>query len=454
MPTIPIHIQPGRLPPFWERSAIYFANLPSLFYGNEGETHELMEMVGGIQSYGGRLLPILNLVFRGDNLLVLEQKPDDHLTGYFKKDLNLALPEIMILSHRQYLALAETQPPPPGSVTARALSRLDDHPALWVDGFVVDEVLERIAPLLGKRTLTTCEGSKQGNNKLLLHQFLETRQWDRFDTHIARTRKQVPQLLRALDQAGYARAALKSQIGASGIGMMRLDTRQAHAASIPDHFFYEGPCLVQGWLDETMKNVRRIGSPSVQLFLSDDGVYLFDLTEQILSNNSVHEGNLAFPPYLRDEASLKNRILEQGGRIGQWLHGKGYRGTASSDFLIVERGDDVSVITCELNARITGATYPSVLARHFRPEGSWLMRNLKLRTPMEGVDLLALLDKAGYLYHREDDSGILPINFNADDTGQIVKGQFLFLADEADDCMQLLLDAETVLPVKWTYDRD
>ena len=82
---------------------------------------------------------------------------------------------------------------------------------------------------------------------------------------------------------------------------------------------------------------------------------------------------------------------------------------------------------CELNARVTGATYPSLLARHFEPEGCWLMRNLRLPAPVEGGRILDDLDAASLLYRRGASHGIIPINLNLDEHGLISKGQFLFL---------------------------
>ncbi len=447
-------IQPGTLPPFWNRNAIYFANLLSLFYGNNGETDELVKMVGGLESYGGRLLPIINLVFKGDNLLVLEKEPDKDLKDYFTDVLNISLPQTLKLPHGKYMALSESNNDAQAAENDRDIERLKEHPSEWIDGFVTDTSLARVAGLLGKKTIATLEGSKRGNNKLLLHQFLEDEQLPRFDTYVAGDRKEIRRHLDTLKDSGYTRAVLKSQIGASGIGMIRIGTESSTAdLKIPDYIFFEGPCLVQGWMDDRVNDLRKIGSPSVQMFLSDDSVYIYDLTEQILSDDSVHEGNMAIPSYIEKDPDLKDEILELGSRTGQWLHDQGYRGTASADFLVIEQHGNIQVITCEINARITGATYPSILARHTRPEGAWLMRNMKLKKPMQSQDLIDRMDRAGFLYHGNK-AGILPINFNSNESGEVIKGQFLCLADKTDECIQLLTDMEHILPETWMYDRD
>ena len=92
--TIRVDYSPGRLPIFWDRSVVFFANLLALFYGNEGATQELAARVGGIETYGGRLCPLINLLFAGsENLLVLESQPDECLLDYFSQQLGLDLPE-------------------------------------------------------------------------------------------------------------------------------------------------------------------------------------------------------------------------------------------------------------------------------------------------------------------------------------------------------------------------
>ena len=76
---------PGDLPKGWERDVVFFANILSLFYGNQSETKVLREKVGTLESYGGRLVPILNLLYSGsNNLLVLERAPDRELMHYFE----------------------------------------------------------------------------------------------------------------------------------------------------------------------------------------------------------------------------------------------------------------------------------------------------------------------------------------------------------------------------------
>jgi hypothetical protein len=307
---------------------------------------------------------------------------------------------------------------------------------------------------LQKRTVSTFEGSKNGNNKYLLYRYQLERKLPIFETLLAANPTEVPSILNRLHERGYGKAVIKAQIGASGYGMIKLPTRKPQLESIPNYLFFEGPCMVQGWLDEEVPGVHRIGSPSIQMFLDDKTVSLFDWTEQILSDDSVHQGNMSPPPYIPQYPELNEELFRQGAIAGEWLHAQGYRGTASTDFLVIEKDGHVQVIICEINARVTGATYPAVLARHFMPNGCWSMRNIQFRKSLDGDRLLSLIDDAQVLYRPGEAKGIIPFNFNTDEQGKVIKCQFLCLAANHEQGSEVLARAWNELPVEWGYDRD
>ena len=137
----------------------------------------------------------------------------------------------------------------------------------------------------------------------------------------------------------------------------------------------------------------------------------------------------------------------------RWLHSTGYRGTGSADFHLAFRRDgSVEVRICEINARVTGATYPSILARHFHPGGAWLMRNLFLDEPLEAAAVFDKLTAAGLLYTPGAPRGVLPVNFNATPDGRVEKGQFLMIGADHDTTRATL--EETLALDKLTFTRD
>ena len=445
----------GTVPAFENRSVLFIANLLSLFFGNDQETRELEREVRGAETYGGRLVPILNLLFTGGaNRLVLEAAPSDALIGYFESDLGLGMPSIAIATHREYTAMTKRMNEHEPSNTDKLFDALASSGTNVVDGYVTDETLATIAGRLGLSTLSSQEGSRRGNNKLLLHQALEAAGLPVFETRLAESAVDVHAHIQTLRSLGFRSVGVKAQLGASGIGILKIGADDP--VEIPDMMFNEGPCMVQGWLEPGVRDVSELRSPSVQLFLDDDRVCLYDVTEQILSEQSIHQGNESPPSYLGEAPGLRAELSRQAGVAGSWLHDQGYRGTASVDFLVAfhENGDQSDVRVCEINARVTGATYPSVLARHFNPSGAWLMRNVRLDEPFTDEALLEKLRSGNSLFDGSKPGGVLPINFNTGADGRVHKGQFLCLADTVADCAENLRRAQVALGIRWQYERD
>ncbi|MEX2578418.1 MAG: hypothetical protein WD342_05105 [Verrucomicrobiales bacterium] len=455
--SVEVIAAPGRLPVFPERNAVFVANLLGLFFGNEEQTRMLAEEVGELDSYGGRLIPVVDLLFpgAGSNLLALERVPDPALCRYFEETAGLSLPDRFILPHAEYLeigrALEAGKP-----VGHEAFKQLEEHPSAFMDGYVTDETLSSLARATGKRTISSVEGSHGGNNKRALHQHLEAVGLPVVTTELAESPAHVAECLGRLAAAGFTSGVVKAAIGASGIGLVKVASLEDvdSIPEIPEHFFREGPCLVQGWLKPGEMGVLEVRSPSVQMFLDEKSVTLYDLTEQILSRFSIHEGNEAPPPYLFDRPELRRELLRQAGEAAKWLHRRGYRGTGSVDFLAVDYEDGRSVAyVCEINARVTGATYPAVLARHLLPDGAWLLRNFRFDNPLPGDALLKALRNSGDLFvPGEAEVGVLPVNFNFGPDGLVHKGQFLCLAHSTAGSRVVLDLAKADLPC--ASDRD
>lgn len=446
---------PGHIPPFWDGSAVFFANILSLFYGNIAETDVLKREVGALETYGSRLLPLINIMFQGDdNLLFLESEPDVRLIEYFSRDLGLTLPRLEVIPADIYSVFTPNsdQYPSKGDIILDAIAHCK---AEWIDGYVVDDALLNIARLTGKQILGTPQGSRNGNDKWLLHQYLHSTSLDVFDSFFAETPDQIESGLKQLSKMGYTYAVIKSPIGASGVGMQKIMLSQSsYLDDVPDYLLHEGRILVQGWLDETVQGVEFVGSPSIQLFLDHDSIYLYDLTDQILSPDSIHEGNIAPPLYLIDEGACRDELFKQAGIAGEWLFQQGYRGTGSIDFHVIRRDYKLEVRICEINARVTGATYPAILARKFNPQGAWLMRNIRFDPKHDTSNLLDAIDQTGLLYRPDQEVGILPFNFNPTPSGKIVKGQFLFLGSSVNDVFSLLKKVQELDTIKGEYDRD
>ena len=121
---------------------------------------------------------------------------------------------------------------------------------------------------------------------------------------------------------------------------------------------------------------------------------------------------------------------------------------------MADRTGGREVRVCEVNARVTGATYPALLARHMAPGQAWLMRNLRFDPGIPPDQLLERMDGAGILFKLGGANQVLPINFNVHPEEGVTKGQFLCLAPDIEAAMALLEKTCSVLPVTDTFDRD
>ncbi len=440
----------GSLPTICDQDIIFFANILSIFYGNKQETDILRKEVGALETYGGRVIPILNLISSGkNNVIILEKEPNKDLLSYFYKDLNLTLPQLEVIDHRLYELLNEDE-----SYSLELnefVEQIKSFSAGCLHGYVTDSALEKLAGLAQKETLCSSKSSREGNNKFSLFEYLKGIDLPIFDTCVAQTSGELGDCYETLKSLGYKKAVIKAPIGASGIGMLKVSLNDA-LKELPDYLFYEGPCMVQGWLDDSIKGVEYIGSPSLQMMINQNGCVLYDITEQILSVDSIHEGNVSPPYYMED--GFKEDVLQQSEVAARWLHDQGYRGTASIDFLYTKRDSVPELRICEINARVTGATYPSVLARHFFPKGAWLMRNLSFSKALEADAILQMLEGSNLLYRPGMPAGVLPFNFNPDEKTFIGKGQFLFLAPTMLETTGLLKRMTNMDNLQGSFDRD
>jgi hypothetical protein len=441
-------VQLGKLPLCWQYSTIFFANLACIFFGEPLKTKEISDNVMGFHSYGARLLPILGLLFRGDrNLLLLPEKPQPDLAAFFRDQLKLGLPEIVIVS-------------PPHSCGNQALTidtailqRLAESAAEVIDGYVTDSALENLASRIGKRSINTMQSCLLANDKIGLHRFLQRRGLPVFDGGESDSPSELTAVLDDLAGRGYRKAAVRAAIGASGFGMQLIDlhSRRQLSASLAA----EERLLVQGWIEEGRRGCRQLASPSVQFFCGENGqVVLYDFTDQLLSNNSVHEGNMSPPISLAAEEKAKDEILRQAAEVAAWISELDYRGPASVDFLIWRQEGELRVQVCEVNARVTGATYPSLLALHCNPGGAWLMRNMVFGPCMDVAGFLAFLKDKGLLFAPGAGRGILPINTICAENGQIVKCQMLFVDSGPAGCLAMLEEFPRLLPASCRFERD
>lgn len=440
------------LPDLWDQSAVFFANLECIFFGDPEKTREIVDNVTGFHGYGSRLIPILGLLFRGnENLLLLQELPEKATVEYFSQGLGLQIPDIHLVDIPYQCG--------PGRIrfNEEVKERITASKARFLDGYVTDPYLEEVAQELGKELINTYKACRDANDKVLLNSFLKNAGLPVFDGGETVIGKDYEARLQELKKMGYGRAAVRASLGASGFGMFIADLEELNPAKHPIHLFPEGKVLVQGWIEDGRLGASEIFSPSVQFFCGNNGeVVLFDVTDQLLSKSSIHEGNLSPPINIDPASQVYEEMLQQAGRVATWISSTGYKGTGSVDFLVFKKNGKPMVHVCEVNARVTGATYPSLVALRFNPAGAWLMRNMLFGPCMDGPGFMGYLNKKGILFFPGAKEGIVPLNIIEDKDGMVSKCQLLFLGESQQHCLKMIEEFPSLLPAecKYGYDRD
>lgn len=450
---ITVDTRPGIMPELWSFPTIYIANVDCIFYGDPEKTQHLKNNVAGFSGYGSRLVPILGLLYgSGPNVLILQAKPDQSLVEYFGNILGLTMPQMVLLGEYGCGTLDMNF-----EKNSALMELLASHPARVMDGFVTDLQMETLAATLGKSLVNTHAASRKANDKILLHRFLARAGFPLLDGGEVKPGAPLAECLAGLKRQGYGRAVIRSALGASGFGMFVADLSDDRHEDVPAFMSGTEPVLAQGWLEEGKLGVQGLISPSVQFFCRDDrSVTIFDVTEQLLSQSSVHEGNISpSPAFKMAEGNwIYDELIRQAVDVARWVSSTGYRGTGSIDFLVYRQAGELQVRVSEVNARVTGATYPSLLARHFLPGKAWLMRNFSFGSCLSVRELINIMEARNLLFERGSSSGVLPINFITGDGGWAIKAQLLFLAGKPDECLKMIGKFVDAMPPGCVYDRD
>ena len=449
----PVRVGIGQIPALWNHAAVFLANIERIFYGDEDKTAHLRTNVTGFSSYGARMLPILGLLYEGQNLLLLNEKPEEAIGEYFATLPGLNLPETFVVG-----AEGGGRSGPHPENFSSLVEHIRAHAAEILDGYVTDPELEHLAMVTGKRLTNSFESSRRANDKILLARRLEEEGLPSFDGGDVTPGPELESLLSRLKAQGYRKAIVRSALGASGFGMAIIDFHAPpQPGALPAFLYRETRVLCQGWVETGIHGIDHILSPSVQFFASGLGrVTLYDVTEQLLSQQSVHEGNIVPPPDfpLVPGNPVFDELIRQAGIVCRWVAATGYRGTGSIDFLVYDQRGRMVVKVCEVNARVTGATYPSLLARHFQPHGAWIMRNYTFEGCAHARGFLETLSARNLLFQPGREAGILPINIITDSAGYLRKAQILFLSRHPGDCRALSDQFPRALPYGCVHDRD
>ena len=113
--------------------------------------------------------------------------------------------------------------------------------------------------------------------------------------------------------------------------------------------------------------LNAVVSPNIIMHIEPDNgrILCVSVTDQILSDNLAHEGNIC-PASVK---TLKNMLLS-AEKLSRWLQAEGYCGVVGFDFgeyFNPETGEFKHFLA-EVNPRINSSAYPKFLMEHLNRE--------------------------------------------------------------------------------------
>lgn len=198
------------------------------------------------------------------------------------------------------------------------------------------------------------------------------------------------------------------------------------------------------YLVETMLNA--IVSPNIIMHIEPDNgrILCVSVTDQILSDNLAHEGNIC-PSSVK---TLKDMLLS-AEKLSRWLQAEGYCGVVGFDFgeYFNPETREFKHFLAEVNPRINSSVYPKFLMEHLNREQEQKGRpcievfySTNIKTKASSFNELSKL--YGHLFFKpETGKGLVPFNIGCLERGKFTLAVF---GKSKNEVMEMYEDFKTL----------
>lgn len=295
---------------------------------------EILPHIPFVGWYDQRILPILK------NTTVIFSKPFSETTHQYYNNLGLSTNvEVLQIENNHTISHTENILWNP--------ELIENLKSIWYKtliNFAIDPKVEKLATMIGAKTLVTSEISELANNKLKLKQFLE-KEW-------------LPTV--------------------NGVYTNESEIIEEYFNK-KDHYFFKDPLGVSGyWFWSNQKNtleeiltwynwkdliieqvIEKEDSPSIQFCIygeSSKKATIFGFTDQILEWGQHYMGNESPSRYYHHK-NISEEFIRQSEIIINYLINLDYVWFGGIDFMV---STNKEIYATEVNARFTWATYPAI----------------------------------------------------------------------------------------------
>lgn len=295
---------------------------------------EILPHIPFVGWYDQRILPILK------NTTVIFSKPFSEATHHYYNNLGLST-NVEVLQIENNHTISHTE-----NILWNS-DLIQDLKSKWYKtliNFAIDPKVEKLATMIGAKTLVTSDISELANNKLKLKQFLE-KEWLPTVTGIYTNKSEIiEEYFNKKDHYFF-----KDPLGVSGYGFW---SNQKNTL--------EEILTWYNWKDLIIEQViEKEDSPSIQFCIygeSNKKAIIFGFTDQILEWGQHYMGNESPSRYYHHK-NISEEFIRQSEIIINYLINLGYVWFGGIDFMV---STNKEIYATEVNARFTWATYPAI----------------------------------------------------------------------------------------------
>ncbi len=295
---------------------------------------EVLPHIPFVGWYDQRILPILQ------NTTVIFSKPFSEITHNYYNSLDLSRNvEVLLVDNIPEISLTENILWNP-----ELINRLKSTWYKTLINFAIDPKVEKLATMIGAKTLVTSEISELANNKLKLKQFLEETWLPTVNGIYTNNSKIIEEYFNKKEHYFF-----KDPLGVSGYWFW------SNQKNTLDEIltWYK-------WKDLIIEQViEKEDSPSIQFCIygeTDKKAIIFGFTDQILEWGQHYMWNESPSRYYHHK-NMSEEFIRQSENIINYLINLGYVWFGGIDFMVSKNNE---IYATEVNARFTWATYPAI----------------------------------------------------------------------------------------------
>ena len=403
-----------------------FLGNSKILYLNDRHEEEDTHKEDRRKLYDKRIFPLLEK----DDFTIFAEKIDSFLWDYYRSlDLAKIKPKNIFYadSYLKYPSLTKAV-----LADKNLIQRLKQEKFHFLMPYIESYDMGKLAGEIGAFLFRSADFTDWINNKSNYRKVLRELKLPLipgYQTNLEKAKRHFKEL----KKRGFKKVVLKKERSVSGFSVFVTEKEEDFDQCLKDNLSEQKSFVLEGFIED----VRY--SPNFQYFITENNVEFIVATDQILEKDRVsYSGNL-YPSFLIKKPAVLKTINEMSEKICGYLQTKRCFGLAGIDYIVTKQG---KVYSTEVNARINGSTFPSLIIEKLFGEDAnihWLFKTFHFKP----VSFENLFNKFKYFIKKRGDFGVLPIG--VDLLESMGEGQFMIISRSSKELYDLCGKFQTCL---------